>query len=407
MTYLGLRPGEKLYEEKLMAEEGLKKTRNELIHIGCPIPFEIETFLKELESLMDMAYTNAENIREKVAEVVTTYHPAGEHGSEKKGEVYERLLARLIILWFEVLFYSVISEIILKILFPNEVGVKDIVKAVVPVCSQQFWYFTAYFAMFWFIPVFNWIVHNLELKKFRYLIYALLTIFGFVPWVSEIFGTTAFGVAEGYTALWLSILYLVGAGIRVYGFSAFSLRKREHSASWFLNTALLSGGLIFLSKIVLTILTVKILEREFGTAQFYSYLSPLVVLEALLLLCFFSRLKIENGEFWIKVGKLTFGIYLVHQTRLFGHYVWPIFKGYIDETLLTNEECANAIDMGEFYRVPCDKRDLNYDKYFKDGDIERNTLTEFDSNNTKLLSVEQVKEKLLTLQYIQDALSNN
>lgn len=244
-------------------------------------------------------------------------------------------VARLIILWFEVLFYSVISEIILKILFPNEVGVKDIVKAVVPVCSQQFWSFTAYFAMFWFIPVFNWIVHNLELKKFRYLIYALLTIFGFVPWVSEIFGTTAFGVAEGYTALWLSILYLVGAGIRVYGFSAFSLRKREHSASWFLNTALLSGGLIFLSKIVLTILTVKILEREFGTAQFYSYLSPLVVLEALLLLCFFSRLKIENGEFWIKVGKLTFGIYLVHQTRLFGHYVWPIFKGYIDANPFT------------------------------------------------------------------------
>lgn len=87
-----MRPGEKLYEEKLMAEEGLKKTRNELIHIGCPIPFEVETFLKELQTLMDMAYTNAEDIREKVAEVVTTYHPAGEHGSEKKGEVYERLL---------------------------------------------------------------------------------------------------------------------------------------------------------------------------------------------------------------------------------------------------------------------------------------------------------------------------
>ena len=75
------------------------------------------------------------------------------------------------------------------------------------------------------------------------------------------------------------------------------------------------------------------------------------------------------------------------------------------ETLLTNEECANAVDMGEFYRVPCDKRDLNYDKYFKDGDVERNTLTEFDSNNTELLSVEQVKEKLLTLQYIRDELA--
>lgn len=72
------------------------------------------------------------------------------------------------------------------------------------------------------------------------------------------------------------------------------------------------------------------------------------------------------------------------------------------ETLLTNEECANAIDMGDFYRVPADKRSLNYDKYFKDGDRERNPLTEFNSNNTELWNVEQVKEKLLTLTYIQE-----
>ena len=74
------------------------------------------------------------------------------------------------------------------------------------------------------------------------------------------------------------------------------------------------------------------------------------------------------------------------------------------ETLLTNEECANAMDLGNFYRVPCDKRDLNYDKYFTQGDIQRNTLTEFNSNNTDLWTVEQVKEKLLSLQYIQDEL---
>ncbi len=72
------------------------------------------------------------------------------------------------------------------------------------------------------------------------------------------------------------------------------------------------------------------------------------------------------------------------------------------ETLLTNEECANALDLGDFYRVPCDKRDLNYDKYFKDGDVERNPLTEFNSNNTDLLDVEGVKEKLLSLKYIRD-----
>ena len=76
------------------------------------------------------------------------------------------------------------------------------------------------------------------------------------------------------------------------------------------------------------------------------------------------------------------------------------------ETLLTNEECSNAIDMGDFYRVPADKRGLNYDKYFKDGDTERNTLTEFNSNNTDLWTVEQVKEKLLSLSYIQNELAN-
>ena len=75
------------------------------------------------------------------------------------------------------------------------------------------------------------------------------------------------------------------------------------------------------------------------------------------------------------------------------------------ETLLTNEECANAIDMGQFYRVPCDKRGLNYDKYFKDGDKERNPLTEFNSNNTQLLTVEETKEKIYSLQYIRDELA--
>ena len=75
------------------------------------------------------------------------------------------------------------------------------------------------------------------------------------------------------------------------------------------------------------------------------------------------------------------------------------------ETLLTNEECAHAMDLGDFYRVPCDKRDLNYDKYFKEGDVKRNPLTEFNSNNTQLLTVEQVKEKLLALPYIRDQLA--
>lgn len=75
------------------------------------------------------------------------------------------------------------------------------------------------------------------------------------------------------------------------------------------------------------------------------------------------------------------------------------------ETLLTNEECAKAEDMGNFYRVPADNRGLNYDKFFKEGDETRNTLTEFDSNNTRQLSVAETKEKIASLEYIQNELN--
>ena len=91
ISYTGLRAGEKLYEEKLMSEEGMKTTPNHLIHIGCPIPFDTDEFLKQLQGLMNAAYAgDEEHIRTLVAEAVPTYHPAGAHGSEDKGEAYEK-----------------------------------------------------------------------------------------------------------------------------------------------------------------------------------------------------------------------------------------------------------------------------------------------------------------------------
>lgn len=75
------------------------------------------------------------------------------------------------------------------------------------------------------------------------------------------------------------------------------------------------------------------------------------------------------------------------------------------ETLLTNEECAKAEDMGDFYRVPADNRSLNYDKYFSEGDEQRSTLTEFNSNNTRILNVAETKARIAALSYIQDELA--
>ncbi len=94
IAYTGLRAGEKLYEEKLMSEEGLRKTPNQLIHIGSPIPFDTDEFLGQLQILMNAAYDGEENrIRDLVAEVVPTYHPAGEEDAEMMDEVYHSQLA--------------------------------------------------------------------------------------------------------------------------------------------------------------------------------------------------------------------------------------------------------------------------------------------------------------------------
>ena len=79
LEYTGLRPGEKLFEEKLMAEEGIKKTDNKLIHIGKPIPFDTVTFLHQLEELAEASYENSEHIVEMVEQIVSTFHPVGEH----------------------------------------------------------------------------------------------------------------------------------------------------------------------------------------------------------------------------------------------------------------------------------------------------------------------------------------
>lgn len=120
----------------------------------------------------------------------------------------------------------------------------------------------------------------------------------------------------------------------------------------------------------------------------------------------------ENGDLLIqKAPACTIGTQAEAVCELFGGKkedikVIGIRHGEkMYETLLTNEECAKAVDMGNFYRVPADNRGLNYDKYFKDGDENRNTLTEFNSNNTEILNVEQTKAKIAALEYIQDELA--
>lgn len=120
----------------------------------------------------------------------------------------------------------------------------------------------------------------------------------------------------------------------------------------------------------------------------------------------------ENGDLLIqKAPACTIGTQVRAVCELFGGRIEDIkvigirHGEKMFETLLTNEECSKAVDMGNFYRVPADNRGLNYDKYFKEGDEKRNTVTEFNSNNTRILSVEETKAKIASLQYIKDELA--
>ena len=121
----------------------------------------------------------------------------------------------------------------------------------------------------------------------------------------------------------------------------------------------------------------------------------------------------ENGDILVqKAPACTIGTLAQAVCELFGGDTGMIktigirHGEKVYETLLTNEECAKAIDLGDFYRVPADNRSLNYDQYYIKGNSERSALTEFNSNNTRLLTVEEVKEKLLALRYIREQLEN-
>ena len=131
-------------------------------------------------------------------------------------------------------------------------------------------------------------------------------------------------------------------------------------------------------------------------------------------LVLFAFEKGENGDLLImKAPACTIGTQAEAVCELFGGKkedikVIGIRHGEkMYETLLTNEECAKAIDLGGFYRVPADNRGLNYDKYFKDGDAKRNTLTEFNSNNTRMLNLEETKATIAKLAYIQERLAED
>ena len=234
---------------------------------------------------------------------------------------------RLIDLWLQVFFYLMISCIFVLIFYPRDFNLEDLIKTFIPVLSSQYWYFTAYFIMYWFIPLYNWIIDHLTIVQFRKLIVTTFFVFSIMGWMSSLLGGTVFGLNQGFSYLWLSFLYFIGAGIKLYGLELFFI-KGKISQNTVLFIALCSAVLTFISKMVLAKLTMLVLGHELFAGALYSYLSPTVLIEAICLVIYFSNLNIKGSKTLTKISGATFGVYLIHQTPFFTNYCWNFLSKY-------------------------------------------------------------------------------
>jgi len=257
-------------------------------------------------------------------------------------------LARIVELWLEVLFYTVLVTIGFKIFSSDTVGLKDLIKAFLPVMSKQYWYFSSYFCLFFFIPVLNLIVTKSTKRQNQFLILTITIIFCVVGLLASYLGGDVFSIYGGYSFLWLAVLYIIGAYIKIYGFFTSKINK-----DYFLLSYLICVLLVWLSKIVISLVTLRIFGSIKGSELLIAYNSPLILLAAISLLLYCSQLKIKRGvKILTEISSVSFGVYLISEQNFikenfivnkFIKYTslpWYLMIGY-NEPLKQDTICKN------------------------------------------------------------------
>lgn len=250
----------------------------------------------------------------------------------------------LIELWLQVLFYTVLTTMLFWAFVPSSVSVIEWLKAFFPVMFNQYWYFSSYVALFLFIPLLNFILEKMEKRKLQVCIGMILLFFSCMQ---TLFYSDAFGTNDGYSAIWLMILYMVGGYIRKYGSS------NNGKAVRFLSGYFVMIGVTWLSKLVIEILTLHFLGEVRAGNYLISYKSPAILLASVCLLLFFKR--IQFSSFAIKVisffSPMAFGVYLIHNHPLvFSYFMkdrfaeYAAFPWYIEiVAILGTAVCINLV----------------------------------------------------------------
>lgn len=213
-------------------------------------------------------------------------------------------------LWFRVVFYTTIISGLFFVVKPETISINNILRAFFPVLFNEYWYFTSYFCLFFFIPFLNILLEKLNKKMMKRLFITIVSIFSIFAMISP---TDIFGLSGGYSVLWLSLLYLIGGYLKKYNiFKNWSCKKLFYG---FL------GCLFFtwISKMLIEIVTINIFGYVRGNMLLVSYFSITILCEAIFLLLLFSKIKIKRCKKFISyLAPLSFSVYIIHTH----HLVW-------------------------------------------------------------------------------------
>lgn len=217
---------------------------------------------------------------------------------------------RIVALWFRVIFYTMIITITFDLLKPESVSFMDYVKALTPATSRQYWYFSAYFALFMMMPFLNFLLHELSTKQLDMLIITLVMVFSVLPTLRH---TDPFALGDGYSALWLMILYLIGGYLRKR-----KLLTRYNKKVW-IGIYISMITIAITSKFLLEYICWKVLGTMAGGGYLISYVSPVVLLMAIGLLGVFAQLNINCHKVINFVAGATFSVFIIHEHPLMKH----------------------------------------------------------------------------------------
>lgn len=226
-------------------------------------------------------------------------------------------IINLIYLWMQVFVYSAGLTVLFAILFPGSITFSEIKHSLFPVMTGQYWYFTAYFGLFFFMPIINNCLKNINKKTLLKALLGLTFTFSILP---TVYNQDIFKTSWGYSVIWLFVLYIFGASARHFNW-----------ANKFSSKVFLIG---YVSMLILTWL-----EKCWGTStRLLNYTSPTILIASIMLLLLFSKLNLHHviQKLVSKLTPLAFGVYLIHDHRFFRFYIISErFENYATATLPT------------------------------------------------------------------------